>query len=128
MCNEMQRAQKKGYSCAANEQNYAAHIWDRLDSEGRMGATACIIVPSFWERFRGEEHGWQRLAWWIHDNLPYSHLYFFPTYWAFNIGWREVPVRRIDSYTEPKGCLTQPGYANHGGNHQHEWAVIMEAL
>ncbi len=105
--NDMQRAGKSGYNCAVNEANYAGHIWDRLDAEGCMGATACIVVPSFWDRFNAEGD-WQKLAWWIHDHLPYSSLYFFPKYWAFNITWHERPVRRIDSYVKPSGCLTKP--------------------
>lgn len=36
---------------------------------------------------------------------------------AFNIGWHERPVRRIDSFIAPRGCLTKPGMANHGGEH-----------
>ena len=27
-------------SCSTNEKNFAGHIWDRRDAEGRMGATA----------------------------------------------------------------------------------------
>lgn len=46
---------------------------------------------------------WQILTRWIDDNLPYSTLYFFPTLWAVNIQWHERPVRRVDSYAEPKG-------------------------
>lgn len=121
--NEMQRAGKAGYSCASNESNYAGHIWDRRDAEGHMGATACIVVPSFWDRFQAEGD-WQKLAWWIHDHLPYSSLYFFPVYWAFNISWHEAPVRRIDSYVAPRGCLTKPGMDNHAGNHREAWADL----
>ena len=81
--------------CARNEANYADHIWDRRDGAGRMGATACVVVPAFWDVFQGEGD-WQKLAWWVHDHLPYSALYFFPKMWAFNIQWREEPERRID--------------------------------
>ncbi|WP_236575113.1 hypothetical protein [Sphingobium sp. S6] len=119
---EMQAAGKAGYSCASNESNYASHIWDRR-RDGMMGATACIVVPSFWDAFQ-EEGDWQKLAWWIHDHLPYSSLYFFPKYWAFNISWFEQPARTIHSYTSPKGCLTKPGMENHCGTHEHEWAGI----
>jgi hypothetical protein len=122
--NEMQRAGKSGYSCASNESNYAGHIWDRRDADGFMGATACIVVPSFWDRFQ-TEGDWQKLAWWIHDHLPYSSLYFFPTYWAFNISWHEHAKRRIDSYTKPAGCLTKPGMPYHEGNHEDQWAGIL---
>ena len=34
-------------NCGRNETNYAGHIWDRRDTHGRMGATACIVVNRF---------------------------------------------------------------------------------
>lgn len=63
---------------------------------------------------------WRTLAWWVHDHLPYSKMYFFPKLAAFNLTWHENPQRRIDSYVNPKGCLTRPGMANHEGSHA-EW-------
>lgn len=125
--NDMQREGKSGYSCASNKSNYAGHIWDRRDANGHMGATACVVVPAFWDRFQHEEGGWRRLAWWTHDHLRYSSLYFFPKYWAFNFSWHEAPERRIDSYVQPKGCLTKPGMANHDGSHEAEWRGIVSA-
>lgn len=103
-CNEMQRQGKAGYTCASNEANYAGHIWDRRDAAGHMGATACIVVPSFWEQNQGQG-AWQLLARWIHENLPYADLYFFPTYWAFNIGWHEQPTKVIKSHAVPLGTF-----------------------
>lgn len=117
--NARQREGRKGYSCASNEANFAGHIWDRRDKDGCMGATACVVVPWFADRYEAGAD-WRSLAWWIHDRLPYSTLFFFPKLAAFNIGWHERPERRIDSYVEPKGCLTKPGMANHGGSHA-EW-------
>jgi hypothetical protein len=61
------------------------------------------------------------MAWWIHDHLPYSSLYFFPKLAAFNISWHETPVRRIDSYAPPKGCLTRLGMKNHEGLHAERY-------
>lgn len=116
-----------GYNCASNEANYAGHIWDRRDDKGRMGATACIVIPAFYDTFPGEGE-WRKLAWWIHDHLPYSSLYFFPKLWAFNLSWREDSKRRIDSYVKPKGCLTKPGMANHEGSHENEWQGIEKAM
>lgn len=118
-CNEQQRAGKKGYGCASNEANFAGHIWDRRDAVGFAGATACIVIPWFANR---HENGtdWRALAWWIHDHLPYSTMYFFPRMAAFNIAWHERPMKRIDSYIAPKGCLTKPGMPNHEGDHS-EW-------
>ena len=115
---------KHGYRCASNEANFAGHIWDRRDENDRMGATACIVVPSIWDRFNADGD-WQRLAWWIHDHLPYSEMEFFGAYWAFNLTWSEAPKRRITSYVRPKGLLTKPGMANHGGSHEAEWIALI---
>ena len=111
---------KHGFNCASNEKDYAGHIWDRRDADGCMGATACVVVPWFADRYAaagGDAADWRALAWWIHDTLPYSHLQFFPKLCAFNIQWHERPRRRIDSFIAPRGCLTKPGMANHAGDH-----------
>lgn len=107
-------------SCASNENNVARHIWDRRDKQGYMGAMACVVVPWFADRYDSGTD-WRAMGWWIHDNLPYSNLYFFPKLAAFNIGWHENPERRIDSYITPKGCLTKPGLDNHSGRHSAEY-------
>lgn len=110
---------KNKLSCGSNEKNHAAHIWDRLDANGHMGATACIVIPWFADRY-AEGADWRAMAWWIHDHLPYSNLYFFPKLAAFNIRWHEHPEQRIDSYISPKGCLTKPQMPCHEGDHS-EW-------
>jgi hypothetical protein len=122
--NRRMRAGKKGYNCALNETSAAGHIWDLRDEVGMIGATACVTVPGFIDRFR-EPGDWRRLAWWIHDHLPYSNLQFFPINWAFNIRWREIPERRIDSYVWPRGTLTRKGMANHEGGHEAIWRGIL---
>ncbi|HEV2673184.1 MAG TPA: hypothetical protein VGV37_01500 [Aliidongia sp.] len=106
----------QGFNCASNERNYSRHIWDRRDAQGRMGAVACIALPWLVDRMAAGTP-WQAMAWWIHDQLPYSGLQFFPKLGAFNIGWHEAPKRTIHSYAAPRGCLTKPGMANHGGSH-----------
>ena len=123
--NRMMRLKERGYNCSANKTNFARHIWDVRDENGCIGATACIVVPAVWERFGQDEDGWTRLAWWIHDNLPYSELTFFPRYWAFNIGWSEQPRRQIKSHVAPLGMLTAPGMANFEGSHRSEWADLL---
>lgn len=105
LCNEMQKQGKAGYTCASNEANYAGHIWDRRDAEGHMGATVCVVVPSFWQDNQGRGD-WRIIARWIHENLPYADLYFFPTYWTFNISWHEKPTRVIKSFAAPLGKFT----------------------
>lgn len=125
-CNEQQKAGKKGYNCASNESNYAGHIWDRRDKAGHMGGTACIVIPWFADRYEAGAD-WRGMAWWIHDHLPYSALYFFPKLAAFNITWSEHPGRRIDSYVDPRGCLTKPDMDNHQGRHA-EWYEGFPAL
>lgn len=103
-------------NCSTNASTAADHIWDRRDDYGFMGATACIVVPWLIDNYH-HEGDWRKLAWWIHDKLPYASLCFFPKLWAFNIQWHERPVLRIMSYVAPRGVLTKPGMANHEGDH-----------
>lgn len=103
-------------NCSTNAASAADHIWDMRDADGCMGATACIVVPWVWDR-RDRLQGWQSLAWWIHDHLPYASLCFFPKLWAFNIQWHERPARRISSYIAPAGVLTKLGMDNQNGSH-----------
>ncbi len=110
------RGNAHGLNCASNEASRAGHIWDRRDADGAMGATACVVLPWFADRYAAGAD-WRALAWWIHDHLAYSRLQFFPKLAAFNIQWHERPARRIDSFISPKGCLTKPGMANHAGDH-----------
>jgi hypothetical protein len=106
-------------SCASNERNRARHIWDRRSKDGRMGALTTVVVP--WLVDRMDTTSWQAMAWWIHDNLPYSELQFFPKLFAFNIGWHEAPKRTIYSFIEPRGFLTKPGFSNHDRDHSHRY-------
>jgi hypothetical protein len=106
-------------SCASNERNRARHTWDRRSKDGRMGALTTIVVP--WLVDRMDTTSWQAMAWWIHDNLPYSELQFFPKLFAFNIGWHEAPKRTIYSFIEPRGFLTKPGFSNHDRDHSHRY-------
>ncbi|RWX76705.1 hypothetical protein EPK99_13585 [Neorhizobium lilium] len=103
-------------NCSSNQGSAAGHIWDMHDADGRMGATACIVIPCVWDRFQAPGD-WQRLAWWIHDHLPYASLQFFPKLWAVNVQWHEKPMRLITSFAEPRGTLTRPGMDNHMADH-----------
>jgi hypothetical protein len=107
-------------SCGSNETNRARHIWDQRSKDGGMGAMATIVVPWLIDRL-DTGLGWQSMAWWIHDHLPYSELQFFPKLVAFNIGWHENPKRRISSFAQPRGVLTKPDYANFTGDHRNEY-------
>ena len=55
-----------GYNCASNERNAAHHIWDIRDEDGYLGATACVVVPGFWDAHQ-QPGDWQILARWIDD-------------------------------------------------------------
>lgn len=106
--NNFGAAEVRPQECASNEGNFTGHIWDRRDGEGRMGATACIVIPWFACQYeRGRD--WRDLAWWVHDHLPYSAMYFFPRLAAFNLTWREDPARTISSDVQPKGKLLRAG-------------------
>lgn len=106
--NHFGATEAKPQKCSRNEANYATHIWDKFDDQGRMGACACIVVPWFADQYeRGRD--WRDLAWWVHDHLPYHEMYFFPKLAAFNFTWREEPDRKISSYAAPKGKLLGAG-------------------
>jgi hypothetical protein len=112
-----------GFNCANNNSNAAGHIWDLKDENGHMGATACIVVPRFWDNFQ-EPGDWKKMAWWVHDHLPYSGMEFFKNYWAFNVSWHQRPARRIFNWLETPRWLTKPGMTNNEGSHESEWAGI----
>jgi hypothetical protein len=107
-------------SCASNESDRARHIWDQRSEDGGMGAMTSIAVPWLVDRLESGT-GWTAMAWWIHDNLPYSELQFFPKLVAFNIGWHEFPKRRITSFAAPRGLLTKRGMPNHEGDHSEHY-------
>jgi hypothetical protein len=90
-----------------------------------MGATACVIIPWFADRYEAGTP-WQAMAWWVHDHLPYSHMAFYPRYAAFNVNWRENPLRNIDGIFDGKKCLTEPGMDNHDGDHSSEYPGFPE--
>jgi hypothetical protein len=97
---------EKKHNCASNESNYAHHIWDHLDENHQMGATACIVIPWFLDRYNAGTD-WRALAYWIHDNLPYSELEFFDGkgMCSFNISWHETPKKNITSWMKPRVLL-----------------------
>lgn len=97
-------------NCARNEANYAGHIWDRRDADGHMGACTSVVIPWFADRY-DQGRDWRDLAWWIHDHLPYSEMWFFPKLAGFNLTWHEAPKRTISSYVAPRGKLLAAGAA-----------------
>lgn len=115
-------------NCGNNAANYASHIWDRRDSAGRIGATACVVVNRFIPYY--ERTGdWEAMAWWVHDHLPYHDMEFFPRYAAFNLQWRQDPVRRIYSFIPPRrGVLTKPGLDNWAGPHDAAYAAMLDEI
>jgi hypothetical protein len=119
---------KNGLNCARNEANFAGHIWDERDAEGRMGATACIVAHALIPYYEATGR-WEALAWWVHDHLPYHDLEFFPRFAAVNVTWREDPDRRIYSYIPPRrGWLTNRGMENFAGSHEAEYRGWLESL
>jgi len=127
-CDVNAKGSEKNFNCAKNESNYASHIWDMKDGNGNIGATACIVIPSFLPYYE-KTGNWQALAWWVHDNIPeYSTMCFFPKLAAFNINWQQNPQKRIDSYVTPKGCLTKGGMDNHKTNHSNIYEEYLQLI
>lgn len=114
-------------NCASNEKNYGHHIWDKRDKDGNMGATAFILIPWFYDNFN-KQGDWVKLAWWIHDNLNYSSMCFFPQSFGFNIQWSEAPKKSIKSYIIPKGKLTDLSMSNNAGDHSDCYSDLLSAL
>lgn len=94
-------------NCARNEHPLECHIWDRGSGDDRI-AGASIVIPWFADQYENGRD-WRHLAWWLHDHLDYSEIWFFPKLCAFNIAWRPKPLRRIDSYIAPRGRLVIAG-------------------
>ena len=92
-------------NCARNDYPLECHIWDLPD---KPVAGASVVIPWFADQYENGRD-WRDLAWWVHDHLPYSDMWFFPKLAAFNIAWRPDPMRRIDSYIAPKGTLLARG-------------------
>src|ERR1700743_3046104 len=96
-------------SCASNMRDAARHIWDQRAEDDAIGAMVTIVVPWLVDKIADGSAQWTSMAWWIHDNLPYSELQFFPKLSAFNIGWHESPRGGITSFPRPAGRLTKRG-------------------
>ncbi len=96
-------------NCARNDYPQECHIWDRGAGDQAI-AGASIVIPWFADQYDAGRD-WRDLAWWIHDHLPYSELWFFPKLCAFNISWRPTPWRTISSYIAPRGMLLRRGAA-----------------
>lgn len=94
-------------NCARNDYPLECHIWDRDAGQDAI-AGASIVVPWFADQY-DQGRDWRDLAWWIHDHLPYSEMWFFPKLAALNLVWRATPRREISSYIAPRGLLLRAG-------------------
>lgn len=125
----------KGYNCGSNEYNCTRHIWDSVDADGHIGATACIVVNAFTGYYE-TTCDWPALAWWLHDHVPaYRDVMFYPSLAAFNINWYSGPVtdRKISSYvpnpqTGKKGILVRPGMDGFDTTHPDAYADWLRTL
>ena len=94
-------------NCARNDNPIECHIWDWGTGDAAIAGTS-LAIPWFTDRYE-QGRDWRDLAWWIHDHLPYSGLWFFPKLCAFNLDWRSTPRRTISSYIAPRGMLLRAG-------------------
>ncbi len=94
-------------NCARSDNPMECHIWDW---PGSPVAGTSLVIPWFAKQYdKGRD--WRDLAWWVHDHLPYSEMWFFPKLAAFNLVWRPEPLRTISSYVAPRGLLLRAGEA-----------------
>ena len=96
-------------NCARNDNPIECHIWDHAEAAQAVAGTS-LVIPWFADRY-AQGRDWRDLAWWIHDHLPYSAMWFFPNLCAFNLDWRPTPLRTISSYIAPRGMLLRAGEA-----------------
>jgi hypothetical protein len=114
---DKQKAGNGAYKCGSNEYNHAAHIWDRRDAQGRMGATACIVVPWFADRYAAG----RRLARaGVVDTRPPELL--VDVLLSENGGVQPAMARTARTahrlIRQPaRALLTKPGMDNHEGSH-----------
>lgn len=94
-------------NCAATDNPIECHVWDRGGGADAV-AGASVVVPWFADQY-AKGRDWRDLAWWVHDHLPYSEMWFFPKLAAFNLVWRPRPLRTISSYIAPRGMLLRAG-------------------
>lgn len=90
-------------NCARNDNPLECHIWDRDSGDAAIAGTS-LVIPWFADQY-DSGRDWQDLAWWVHDHLAYSEMWFFPKLAAFNLTWRPTPLRTISSYIAPRGML-----------------------
>jgi hypothetical protein len=94
-------------NCAANDNAMECHIWDRGAGPDAIAGTS-LVIPWFADQY-AEGRDWRDLAWWVHDHVPYSEMWFFPKLAAFNLVWRPEAYRTISSYIAPRGMLLRKG-------------------
>lgn len=94
-------------NCARSDNPMECHIWD--DPTHPIAGTS-LVIPWFADQYENGRD-WRDLAWWVHDHLPYSEMWFFPKLAAFNLVWRPEPLRTISSYIAPRGMLLRAGDA-----------------
>lgn len=129
-CHELYRAGDSSSWCDCNEGAAAHHIWDRRDSDGYLGATATLVVPSYIEHYERTKD-YRPLGWWIRDNLPdYAEVLFFRHLGAFNIRWYEGPTSKRIAFSDPpkREQLTAFGESGFEGDHKALYATPMNSL
>ena len=94
-------------NCARNDNPIECHIWDLHAGQDAVSGTS-LVIPWFADQYE-TGRDWRDLAWWVHDHLPYSEMWFFPKLAAFNLVWRPPPQRTISSYIAPRGMLLRRG-------------------
>ncbi|WP_323765373.1 hypothetical protein [Marinovum sp.] len=92
-------------NCARNDHPLECHIWD-IAAVPVAGAS--LVIPWFADHYAAGRD-WRDLAWWLHDHIDYSEIWFFPKLCAFNLSWRPNPRKTISSYIAPRGLLLRRG-------------------
>ena len=62
--------------------------------EIKRGAMACIVIPYIADLYKQDRTVWRKIAWYIHDQLPYDRMIFHPILCAINMCWNNIAEQR----------------------------------
>ena len=86
---------------------------------------ACIVIPYIADLYEKDSTVWRKIAWYIHDQLPYDRMLFHPNLCAINLGWSDLPRKIVQSYIKDGGpAFPKRGEPAFSGDHSKEYGDL----
>lgn len=95
-------------NCSHNDNPMEMHIWDHHTGDAQI-AGATVVIPWFADRYE-DGRDWRDLAWWIHDHLRYSDLWFFLNFAHLTLRGGVFRVVAFLATSRLKGCYCGMAY------------------